>query len=260
VSGRVLDAADREPLAGVSVVLEARSPALPGRLPLHSTTTDVEGRFTLRNVADGEWRLTAGRKGYATATREVPVASERGRDDLEIAMDPTEGLSFTTRLPTGGVPDEVRVAVLDAAGGTLVAGSFATGENGRVRLSTVPSGTWRVVVSAPGTGTTTARVQAAGAPMTIDLPPACALRVRVPELAGSGAIGILRLAREDGEPFTMLDWAGRPRAEFRIGDGVAEVATLPPGSWSVSVATADGRTWKGSSSTLPGAPAEVVLE
>ena len=63
-----------------------------------------------------------------------------------------------------------------------------------------------------------------------------------------------------GEPFHALSWMGQPRAEWPMRNGRTEVGSLPPGTWRVTVATPDGRTWQGESTTTPGSAAEIVLE
>jgi hypothetical protein len=226
---------------------------------MHSATSDVEGKFEFGNVADGAWTLAASKQGYAAQTRTVVVQSGRTVDDLRVDLEPTEGVTLETRLPTGAIPAEVRVAVLDASGGTLVGGSYATGENGRVRLSSVPPGRWTAVVSAVGAATSSVVVQSPGPPVAVALEPATSLRVRVPELEGPG-IATVRLTDAAGRPHHDLTWTGRPRSEWRISGGTGLFESLPPGSWTVSVTAPDGSSWQGSQTTTPGAVAELVLE
>ena len=69
---------------------------------------------------------------------------------LRISLDPTEGLTLDVRLPDGRVASEVRAAVLDPSGRALLSGTYGTGENGRVRLSAVPPGTWELLLGSTG--------------------------------------------------------------------------------------------------------------
>lgn len=260
VAGVLQDGADRQPLAGVALTLEAVNELLPGRLPSHTATTDLDGRFRISSVADGEWRLSAVKQGYAAVSRAVAVENENGVDDLRIAMDPTEGMTLETRLPSGSPPDEIRVAVLDPAGGALVSGVYATGENGRVRLSTVPAGTWDVVVSAAGSATANLKAGAPGAAVPVALEPPTGLKITVPELQRSDLVATVRVHDAAGALFRTLEWSGRPVSEWRMFGGTLEFAALPPGSWAVTVAAGDGRTWEGRSETAGGTTSQLVLE
>jgi uncharacterized GH25 family protein len=260
VAGRIVDAADRTPLAGVTLTLNPDDPALQGRLPLHVATSDLEGQFEIASVSDGSWKLAAQKAGYAALSRPVLVQYDRPAQDLDLAMDATEGLTIEARLPTGGVPSEVTLAVLDPAGGGLLSGTYPTGENGRVRLSTVPPGEWQLVLSAAGSATTRAEARAPGQTVAVALQPATRLRIRVPELRESGQLATVRLTGAAGRPFHGLSWSGQPRSEWQMAGGELEFGSLPPGNWTVTVATADGRSWSGDSVTRSGQPAELTLE
>ncbi len=260
VRGRIYDSADREPLAGVGVTLRAADGGGTGRLPLHSATTDLEGKFELPNVGDGSWQLSAERKGYAAVSRGLTVQFQKPVEDLELPMDPTEGLTLEARLPTGAAPAELRVAVIDGSGMTLVGGNFATGENGRVRLSTVPPGSFTLVVSAAGSAVSNLAVRAPGPAVPVTLQPATALRVVVPELSGSPTLATVRVADAAGRSFHALSWNGNALTEWRMAGGRLELGSLPPGSWTVTVDTADGRSWRGRTATAVGAAAELSLQ
>jgi hypothetical protein len=175
-------------------------------------------------------------------------------------MEATEGLTLEARLHSGASPGELMVAVLDPAGGSLVSGHYTTGENGRVRLSSVPAGNWELVVSAAGAATVNLRAQAPGPVLPINLPQASGLRVEVPELSGGGAIATVNLRAADGSPFRTLNWTAQPRSEWRMTGGTIELGSLPPGSWTVTVAAADGRSWSGSAVTSAGTTASLLLE
>jgi hypothetical protein len=260
IAGAVRDSSDRSELAGVRLALEpieGRAP-IPGFGP--GAISDVEGTFRIENVPDGTWRLTARRDGYASITRDIVVQEGRDVADLELRLDPTEGLALAVRTPSGRAPDTVSVAVLDGAGRAVESGQFATGENGVVRLDRVPPGAWEVLLSAPGTGTARVSATAPGAAVEVRLPEACRLVVRVPALEQGGAIATARVVGPDGVPFRRLTWFGSVDDEIRFSSGRLELDLMPPGDWTVQVTAADGRTWTDRAMTSPAAPSEVVLE
>ncbi len=258
VAGTVVDSFDKEPLPGVLVSLESGGGSGRGLLPIHTATTDLNGRFEVESIADGDWRLSASKRGYAAISQQVAVQHGQDVDELRLNMEATEGLTLEARLPSGAIPDELMIAVLDPAGGALVNGHYATGENGRVRLTSVPAGSWELVVSAAGAATVNLRAQAPAAVTPVALQPASSLRISIPELAGSVATVTLRSA--DGGLYRSLSWSAQPRSEWRMTGDSIELTSLPPGSWEVAVASADGRSWRGSAVTSAGAVAELFLE
>jgi hypothetical protein len=260
VAGRVVDAADREPLAGVALVLDAGERGYGTMFPTHTATTDLNGRFELRNIADGEWRLNANRQSYAAVSMPVQVQHGKDVDDLQLTMDATEGLVLEARLPTGAIPAELVVAVLDPAGGALSSGNYATGESGRVRLSSVPQGSWELIVAAAGSATISLQAQAPGPPVPVALQPATGLRISVAELADPATIATVRLSGADGRPFRTLSWNAQPQSEWRMTGGQMELQSLPPGTWTVVVTGPDGRTWQGTSTTSAGTTSTLALE
>jgi hypothetical protein len=117
-----------------------------------------------------------------------------------------------------------------------------------------------VIVGAAGSATTSLDAQAPGPTIPVALQPACALKVIVADLDDPTSVATVRITGSDGRPYTALSWTAQPRSEWRMTGGLIDLTTLPPGGWTVSVATADGRSWQGSAATSPGPPATLVLE
>ena len=261
VVGRIVDGADRRPIAGVTLTLgHPGENAAVGSIMARGATSDLNGRFEIANVSDGDWTINAAKTGYAAGTSNVTVQGGHVPDELTITLDSTEGLSLDVHLPSGRVPDSVDVAVLDSSGGSFLAGTYATGENGRVRLSTIPPGRWELVVSAGGSGVADVPANVPGPPLAVQLPPACALKVTVPALADSTTTATAKIQGSDGRTFRTLGWMADANGQFRLAGGQLELDTLPPGTWNVQVAASDGRTWSGTSQTQPGTRAEVTLQ
>jgi len=261
VVGRIVDGADRRPIAGVTLTLgHAGENAAVGAIMARGATSDLNGRFELANVSDGDWTINAAKTGYAAGTSSVTVTGGHVPEELTISLDSTEGLSLDVHLPSGRVPDSVDVAVLDPAGNSFLAGTYATGENGRVRLSSVPPGRWELVVSAGGSGVASVSGNVPGPPLAVSLPPACGLKVSVPALAGTNTAATAKIQGADGRTFRTLGWMADATGAFRLAGGKLELDTLPPGTWNVQVAASDGRTWNGTSQTQPGTRAEMTLQ
>ncbi len=263
ISGRVVDAADRRPVSGVRVTVSSQDPDAARNAAFRldrSSSTDLEGRFSIANVADGTWRVSATAESYAAKTTDVTVRSGRDVDNVSLALDATEGLTLMVTLASGQPPAEAFVAVLDAGGRSVLGGGYATGENGRLRLSTVPPGSWDLLVGAGGSATLSMRASAPGGPIPVQLSPACVLDVRVPALEGSSAVATATVTGADGRPFRTLSRYSEPRTQLRLDAGRLRVDDLPPGSWAVSVSASDGKTWGGTAQTAPGAPATLTLE
>ncbi len=261
VEGRVVDALDRAAVAGVSVTLAPEGQAEePGFFRGGYGGLSAEsGRFSIANVAPGTYRLSAKKEGYAAHTESVVVASGQDAANLELTLNPTEGLSLQVRLPGGGIPDVVFASVLDGAGRTVTGGRYPTGEAGRVRLPVVPPGSWEVLVQAANSAVATLQATAPGGPVPVQLAPATQLTLRVKELEGSKLIATVRVVGADGRLHRTIGWGAGARAEREAAEGRTTLEDLPAGSWTVTVTAPDGRTWQGSATTAPGVPAELVL-
>ena len=263
IGGIARDALDRKPLSGVSVTL-ARASGGEGAFRdfemERAATTDLAGRFEIGNVPDGSWRVTASRQGYAAASADAEVVNGHDAEALILDLDPTEGLMLEVQLASGRQPDQVQVAVLDPTGAPLTSGTFASGEGGSVRLSTVPAGTWDLIVGAGGSAAVGLRATAPGPPVPVMLPPACRMEVIVPELASSSVAAWATVSTPDGRPFRALGWGADPVSRWQLSAGRVELDSLPPGSWRVRVEASDGRSWAGETTAAPAAQATLRLE
>ena len=89
ISGQVLDAESNQPVEFANIVLfdPATSKAIDG------TVCDLEGKFTLKQLAEGTYRMTVTFLGYETKTIENIAVDKRG--DLEL---PTIKLSVSAKV------------------------------------------------------------------------------------------------------------------------------------------------------------------
>jgi hypothetical protein len=180
-------------------------------------------------------------------------------DDVELRLSPTQGITLQVSRTAGAPPANVFVAVLNGQGGALLTQPSSTGEGGRVRLTTVPPGTWEVLVRSADSGTERVTATSPGPPVAVLLAPQASLALTVPDLAGEAVTAKATLTGGDGRPFGAVGW-GSVRREFDVTYGRTTITGLPAGAWRVDVVAPDGRRWSGSAVTAPGATATVELD
>jgi protocatechuate 3,4-dioxygenase beta subunit len=250
VSGRVVDAQDQSPLRDATVSLEATGDkpgnGMASAIP-RGSTSDSAGAFELTEVSPGAYRLRAQKDGYSPADTQVQVGADADVSDLRLALQPTQGLTLQVSSSVGSPPSGVQVAVVDAAGQVKAAGSYATGENGRVRFDTAPPGSWRLLTTAEGSATVGQDVQVPGPPVPVLLYSATRLAVTVP----AGAQGTITAIGADGQLFRALGWGGSVRQEWPIREGQTVIDDLPPGRWQIRATSPGGEVWQGVVVTTP---------
>jgi len=259
ISGRVLEAGSGEPVAGVAVGIQPADGRDEGGMPFNNAaSTDDDGRFRFGTMSEGSWRLTAEKSGYARATANVAAGSE-AVDDVEIRLSPTQGITLAVSRVAGSPPSEVHVAVLDAGRNAVSSGMYPTAENGRVRISTVPAGTWEVLVRSDDSGTVRVLVTSPGEPAAVVLAPQATLQVNVPAIAGEAIRARVTLTGGDGQRFLFPGW-GSVEDDFGLAYGRTTIQFLPAGTWRVEAKASDGRTFTGTVTTTAGGASTVDLE
>ena len=256
LSGRVLDATDASPVAGAGVFLKGSDPS-PSYFA--NATTDAHGVFHLLEVAEGAWTVTAAKDGYAAAEKKVEVSGDSPPGDVEIRLDPTEGLTVEAQLASGQPPDRLGVAALDGNGAVVVSGSYPCGETGRTRLANVPAGSWLLLIASDQSAPVTVPATVPGPAVHVILPPAGQLHIQVPALANDPA-AVKAVLSGAGGVYRALDWHGGVSSEWDLAAGERLLDRVPAGVWQVTARAADGRTWSGTAAVTPGGVAEVVLK
>lgn len=255
LGGRVLDALGAGPVAGAKIALE--SPDSRSSF-LADTTSDSRGAFRLSEVSEGAWTLRVSKDGYASAREDVRIDGSPV-EDLEVRLQPAEGITVEARLANGRTPDRIQAAALDANGKVIAEGDYPAGENGMTRLGNVPAGNWQLVVASPESAPATVAVTSPGPVVQVLLPAPGNLWVKVPALAKSGATATVTLTSAAGQPLRLLRWGGL-RSQWDLRAGILNLDSVPPGTWKITVQAADGQTWTGTASVAPGQTAEVLLE
>lgn len=258
VSGRVVDAASGDPVAGALVALVRLSETGEETNAL-SAASGEDGAFDFPRAPPGRYRVSVQRDGYAAATWQLDLADGAARRDLELEVRPTAGAEIWLRLASGGVPRSADVTVLDAGGGALLRESRPVEADGRLTLPKVPPGVFQLVIRSPGSAPRRVTLEVPGDALRLVLEPAGLIDVRVPDLVLSDAVATLELLGPDGRPFVSLDPYGMPTAAWRVVGGKARVEGVPGGRWSLRVTALDGQTWEGAVDAVSGAPVSVEL-
>ncbi|HVS64399.1 MAG TPA: carboxypeptidase regulatory-like domain-containing protein [Thermoanaerobaculia bacterium] len=263
ISGRVVDALDGSPISGAAISLSPgdeessrRSFGGFGTPP----RSGEGGSFRLDGITPGIWLVRAGKEGYATGTAQVEVTEEFGIDGIEIELEPARGLSLVVATDTGRPADQVTVLALDATERVVLQGQYNASEGGVVRLDELPTGSWTLLVAAPGGATTSLRATAPGDEVPVRLPDAGSLRVRVPELEGTGLQAQARLLDDAGQPYRSALFL-QLSSKWSLVDGVGTISQIPVGTWTLEVSTPDGaRTWNQIVRVIAGTTLEVAID
>ncbi len=261
VSGIVFDAQDRSLLPGVTISLLAGN-TNPATRWSGGSITDSAGHFVVKNAVPGSWMLTAKKEGYAAHNQAITVEDKGEISGIEFLLQPTGGITLEIRDVLGLPKESVTIAVVNPAGQILSVGTYSSQGNGRFRISTIPSGTWELLLSDYESAQTTITVSVPQAePVKVTLPPATKLRVKVPALLSDPAIAKMTLTGSDGRPYRSLrSWTGTIHTELEFYSGEATLETLAPGSWNIRVIVPDGRQWQKTVTTSAGKLTEAVLE
>lgn len=259
IAGRVVRAADRKPLVGAVVSVEHLDAEPDGWAGTGGAASDPEGRFAVEGLAAGAWRVKASLPGYAVGEEKVSITEGESRDDLTLALDPTEGLLLRVLDFMGRPVRGARVAVLDPAGLTLTSAYVEASENGTLFLESVPAGTWEVLVQSSGSALGVGNASAPGAATTLQLERPCTLHVTVADLVEAPLPAELTLVDAAGRAHRTLSWGGQTRSQHSLSAGRVTLDDLPPGTWTLTVVASDGRRWEAQAQTSPASPARISM-
>jgi hypothetical protein len=178
-------------------------------------------------------------------------------DDLDLALQATEGLTLEVLLASGRPPSRVRAAAVGPDDRAVSQGCYPVGENGMVRLSDVPAGSWQLVVECDQSAPVTLTATAPGSAGRIILPPGRELHLTIPGAASSAATVTLTAA--DGIPFRVVRWQGY-KSSWESHGSTLNFERVPAGTWKVTAQVPGGSSWSGNTTIAPGGVAELTLE
>jgi len=260
LTGRVVDSSDKLPLSGAQVkLLPPRGGEVnSGSLHQLSAVTDSRGVFRLPDVPGGSWRVQAVLDGYSPGEQGIEVDAGSGAEEVEIALQATEGVTLQVVLASGRPPSYVRAAVLDPAGQVIASGIYPAGEEGRLRLGIVPAGSWDLILDADGSAPISLPVTAPGNGGRVVLPLPGVLDLKVPALQNARVGARVTLADQNGKPFRTA--YGESLTAFELEAGALKLQRLAPGTWKLEVKADDGRTWSGTATIVPGGTVTITLD
>ncbi|HKH49700.1 MAG TPA: carboxypeptidase-like regulatory domain-containing protein [Thermoanaerobaculia bacterium] len=242
VAGSVTDAASGKPV-GAAVVALRHIAGDEGPEFVMADGTDASGAFAVERVPPGHYRMTINHAGYSPAEREIEVPDGRDLTGLEVELQSAQGLELSVRRASGGPPGLLRLRVISPSGAPIVTEIRPVGSDGKVRLSSVPAGSWVLLAASSNAALTAAQVAVPGETIDLVLPDAARIAVRVPALVTTDSIASLKIVGSDGSAFQTLDLAGNLEQQWQLIAGTAIVESVPAGSWVVTATAPDGRQW-----------------
>ena len=192
--------------------------------------SDVDGRFTLKNLSPGKHTLRAHRKGGGEAILEHVGSGS----DVVLTIAATGRLAGTVALRGAGPPEDFTVSVVDEKTGFSRQDSFfRTG--GAWSLVELPAGTYKIKVGAGGGSAEVEATMTAGQDNTglrIELAPKVTVRGTVVDLEGKPVPG-LRVGIDNGGSSS----SGGDEQKLNITDdaGRYEVTQAPTGKVQIGV-------------------------
>jgi hypothetical protein len=238
VSGRVVDARSRKPIAGASITLDSELPDDSNKSL--GTTADESGRFAFDGVSAGMQSVYAEAPKYLTSAPQRFVFSQDDeRKDLEVSLTPA------ARYPllVVGTDDRPVAGAFVVYAGLLEGELPVTDGQGRVDLDLDPNlGALMAILPRSGSFALYRVPPAAEIPDTpvriVVPPPAASLAIRAEDDATGMPVPNTRLLiRYNGEflPPALALFIGRLRAVQFTADRAGQLffADLPPGMYEL---------------------------
>lgn len=252
----VVTSASSKPVSGALVSMRP----LEGPEFLVTAGTKDDGHFGMYRVPPGRFRIEAQAEGFIRKEQEIQVTAGQALENLEIRLAPAQGTKIRLRLASGQTPKLVHLQVRDPAGTVQLSETRLTDASGIAELTKLPPGAWQILVRAEEGAVTTASLLVPSEILTVTLPTAGKLSVRVSGLVTSDLIGTLRLLGPDQQPFWTLGPGGQIQQQWEVMGGKGSIAGVPAGTWTVQVETPDGQKWTGTATTSGIGEAALTIE
>jgi hypothetical protein len=216
--GQVLASRDRVPVAGATVSVQ---PTGSDRLHRQAVATDAAGRFAFSEIESGSFLVRASADGYASAERTISLGE--GLTDVELTLEPEQGVELVLRRASGSPPERVLLG-LNRGGIELGLRLLVCDAHGRTTLRGLAPGVYEAMVLDRyywhGT------IQVPGPPVTITLREIGLLTVVVPRASIAGSWRVRAVDAASGQALPVFSSHG-----FGFRSGWTEV---PGGETSVA--------------------------
>ena len=200
----------------------------------------------------------ASKADFGSEERIVDVREGGLGPELEIRLSPTEGIELEVALASGEPLVQVHVALVSPGSGQILTHAPYPVLDGRVRMNTVPPGSWDLAIQGGESASTRFRVTSPGDQGRLLLPLGGSLQVWVPALETEG-IAAVSLRGPDGRLFvSALGRSPLRPGQWPLHAGRATIPQLLPGIWTLEVSHR-GQTWSGSAEVVAGRTVDVTL-
>lgn len=216
--GQVLASRDRAPVAGAAVSVQ---PTESDRRHRQAVATDVAGRFAFSEIESGSYLVRASADGYASAERTVALGE--GLTDVELTLEPEQGVELVLRRVSGPPPERVLLG-LHREGIEQGMRLLVCDAHGRTTLRGLAPGVYEAMVIDRYYGR--GAIQVPGPPVTITLREVGMLTVVVPPASSAGPWRVRAVDAATGQALPVFSSLG-----FGVRFGWTEV---PGGETSVA--------------------------
>jgi hypothetical protein len=220
VTGSVTNAITHEPIEGVSVVLIAIVSGSSG------ANTDPSGRFRIRNVKPGGYRLAPSRVGFDGAAVEIRIEGGADPPPLDVRMMPWPGVRGRVIDPERQPVPGVRVRAINLSNALGVVYEFTTDAAGRFALERLPPGRYRFLATPPAAGNATGPMEIAP--------------TWFPDVLAEHDAQSVSLA--PGDDFSGYEIVLRAAPVFRVSGRVIDERAGPAAGATVETSLADRKT------------------
>ncbi len=251
LAGRVVDARRREGIAGARVRATCQEPPPVDR----SAQTGEDGTFRIAELADGGWALRVEASGYAPGEATARLSMGRA-GDVEVALEPEQRLDLVLREPDGTVPDTAMLLPM-RDGRVDDAIWLLCDREGRATVTTLPPGTYTMLVI--GRGAALLRVTVPTVEVPVQLQLAGRLVVMPPVERGGGSWRV-RVVAGGGVTVPISPWSNPGRTEWVTPGGNPLSLRVPAGGYVVEAIGPAGTVQQREAAVPPDGELTVALD
>jgi protocatechuate 3,4-dioxygenase beta subunit len=237
LTGAVLEAGSRQPLADASVQVAAKDTSAPfGR----GATSDSNGRFSLDDLDFIAYVLTVRKQGFEFQTREVTPTD--GGEDVVFELVRGDAIAIEVRDLAFGVPiHAAQVRAVDAQGAVAFANNLALDSDGRGQIPSLKAGGYAVAIYAAGYAPALLTASVPAPRITIGLAPGGTLEIHAGPTTLATGTARAQIVTADGQPYPFAFFASDGR--LSLSTPVRRIENLAAGRYVLQVAGGEPRAF-----------------